>query len=516
MPGVDSAWNPYRLWEGEDAVRDDLARATGTALIWRGLELAGDKVIFLVRMLILARLLSPDDFGLLAIAMTAIGFLLSVTDFGMLPALVQQRKLDVEQYDIAWTVIVTRAAMVGGVVFVSAPLIAGIFDEPRATRILQALAIRPLLEAGASIKMADLMRDLKFRPMTVAKLSEGVLNTIVAILLAGRYGVWALVFGALVGAVGYLIVSYMLAPHLPRLFFDFKSMRPLIRFGRWIFFSGLIAVCGGMILKIVISRELGAVQLGLYFLAARLAFLPAEVATKVAGHVAFPLYARLQADRGQSERAFRAMLTGMSALLLPICLMIIVLAPSFVEHVLGPRWAGTAPVIQILTLVSVVGMLGEATGPIFKGLGQPHKVTVIEAVQSFLIVAFVWGLANRYGLVGAVLAWFPAIGVSQVISVVFIRKMLHRPFSGLLGPMTAVAAASIAGATIAFIVDQLVPGLPGLGFAVISGGLCFSALILALDGRFGLGFRENLGKAFPQIAAFKGWKLGSSKVKAQS
>jgi O-antigen/teichoic acid export membrane protein len=424
-------------------VKDGLAKLAGTALLWRAIELAGVKIIFLVRLLILARLLSPDDFGLLAIAMTAIGFLLSITDFGMVPALVQRSELNKQHYNAAWTVIVVRAAGIAAIVFLAAPLIANVFNEPRAIPILQVLSIRPLLEASASIRIADLIRDLEFRSLAFVKLSEGVINTIIAIGLARYFGVWALVWGALAGTTAYLVMSYLLAPHRPSLLFDFKAIQPLIRFGRWIFLTGLIAVFGGLTLRVVISRQLGTAQLGLYFLAASLAFLPSEVATKVAGYVAFPLYARLQSDIQQATRAFRAMLTGMSAILFPVCFLIIVLAPSIVQNILGPRWEGTVPVIRILALVSMIGVLGEATVPILNGLGQPYKVTILETVQSLLIIILVWGLAARYGLIGAVLAWLPAIMVSQVFSVVFVKRILWRPFSALIIPMVAITSASL-------------------------------------------------------------------------
>jgi O-antigen/teichoic acid export membrane protein len=486
-------------------VKDGLAKLAGTALLWRAIELAGVKIIFLVRLLILARLLSPDDFGLLAIAMTAIGFLLSITDFGMVPALVQRPELNKKHYNAAWTVIIVRSTVIATIVFLAAPLIANIFNEPRAIPILQVLSIRPLLEASASIRIADLIRDLEFRSLAFVKLSEGVLNTIIAIGLARYFGVWALVWGALAGTTAYLVMSYLLAPHRPSLLFDFKAIQSLIQFGRWIFLTGLIAVLGSLILRVVISRQLGTAQLGLYFLAASLAFLPSEVATKVAGYVAFPLYSRLQSDIHQATRAFRAMLTGMSAILFPMCFLIIVLAPSIVQNILGPRWEGTVPVIRILALVSMIGVLGEATVPILNGLGQPYKVTILETVQSLLIIILVWGLAARYGLIGAVLAWLPAIMVSQVFSVVFVKRILWRPFSALIIPMVAITSASLAGAMLALVVDNLISGISGFVMANFLALITIGTLLWVSDRRFALGLVDNLGRIFPQVASFIGY-----------
>jgi O-antigen/teichoic acid export membrane protein len=480
-------------------VRDDLAKLTGTAIVWRGLELVGVKIIFLLRMLILARLLSPDDFGLLAIAMTAIGFLLSITDFGMIPALVQQPKLDSEHYHAAWTVIVARATTIAGLVFLSAPFIAGIFDEPRAAAILQVLAIRPLIEASASIRMADLMRNLRFRSLAVAKLSEGLLNTIVAIVLARHFGVWALVFGALAGATGYMALSYILAPHRPHLLLDFKTAKPLIRFGRWIFLRGLIIVVGGILLNIVISRKLGAAQLGLYFLAARLAFLPSEVASKVVGNVAFPLFSRIQSDTLQIAKTFRAMFTVIWAFILPFGLLLIILAPSLVQEVLGPRWEGSAPVIRIIAVVSIVSIVGEIITPLLKAVGQPYKVVISAGIQTTCLIAFVWVLTENYGINGAALAWLPAMMASQIIILAFIHQILPKPFNGLAIPVIVISGTSAMGACTAFIMGQFVPGLTGFVLAISTALLTTGAGMWIADSRFELGLKDSLGRIFPQI-----------------
>jgi O-antigen/teichoic acid export membrane protein len=491
-------------------MKDKLASLTGTALVWRAIQLVGVKTIFLVRLLILARLLSPDDFGLLAIAVTAIGFLLSVTDFGMIPALVQREQINDQYYNTAWTIGLIRALMISLVVFFAAPVIAKIFAEARATVILQVLAIRPLLDAAASIKLAEVIRNLKFRSLALVKLSEALLNTFVAITLAKSFGVWALVAGALVGSTSYMVISYLLAPHRPELFLSYASVRPLIAFGRWIFLTGLIAVFGGSILNVVISRQLGAVELGLYFLAAKLAFLPAELASEVAGSVAFPLYARLQSDIRQATRAFRGMLASLTALLLPICVLIIVLAPSLVQDILGSHWDGTLPLIQILAMISFIGLFGETIVPVLKGLGQPYKVAVLETVQSLLLIIFVLVLAGRYGLVGAALAWLPAIAVSQGISFVFAKKILYKPFKGLQIPMIAIMLASGLGAGVAFGIDRALGGIFGFAIANLIAVAVIGMALLALDRRFDLGLANAFTRTIPQIATLVGFSPAKS------
>lgn len=477
-----------------------MTQQAGSAMFWKAFQMGGVKIIFLARTLILARLLLPDDFGLLAISLIAVDFLMSITNMGMIPALVQQPQPDEHQYDTAWTVGLTRALIIASVVLLAAPLAATLFSEPRATPLIQVMALRPALEAAASIKVAELTRSLRFRTLTFLYLPEALGNTLVSIALAPFFGVWALVAGTLTGPLIYIVVSYLVAPHRPRLVLDSTAARSLIRFGRWIFLMGLIAVSGSALLQVVISRELGAAELGLYYLAGKLAFIPAEISSEVVGAVAFPLYSRLQAQADQLARAFRAIFTTVSALLVPLCALIIALAPALVENALGSRWQGTAPLIQLLALVNVIGLFGDTVMPLLKGVGQPYKLVVIEFVQSALLIGLIGGLTGSYGVLGAPLAWLAAVGASQLLSGLFIRRLLSRPFAGVGRPLFAIVAVSGLGGVMAWTIAESLPGLAGLVVAAVLGLFVIGLTLFVLDRSFALGLGRDLGLAFPQVA----------------
>ena len=295
-----------------------LARRAGTALAWRAFQLAAVKGLFLLRTLILARLLAPDDFGLFAIASMALLVLLTLTELWMAPALVQYPRVDETHYDSAWTVNMLRALCVSAVLIVAAPVIAALFAEPRATSILRLLALKPLIDGTTSIKIADLMRTFAYRRLAGITIVPAAVETVASVLLAVNFGVWGLVGGALAGAVSGALSSYVLAPHRPRFLLMRDAVQPLIHYGRWLFLTGLVAIAASSLTQVVISRQLGPTELGLYFLAAKLAFLPHELATQVVGDVALSVYARIQDDRTRTAKAFRSIFLGMTTVLLPM------------------------------------------------------------------------------------------------------------------------------------------------------------------------------------------------------
>ena len=480
-------------------------RAAGKAMLWQSFQLGGVKAIYMIRLLVLAALLTPADFGLVAIATAATGFLMNLTNFGLIPALVQAKDLDEVRYDSVWTFDFSRSLLIASLTIGFAPLIASIFAEPLAIPIIRALALRPLFESMISIKVATLNRNLMFRPLAYLRIVEAIVNTIISITLAKFVGVWALVFGSLGGAISMVVASYILAPHRPHISFDWKSIRPLMNFGGWILVIGLLTMASNYGLRIVISRQLGAEALGLYFIAAQLAFLPSELASEMVGTVAFPLFARLHHDIAQATRVFRALFSGLAAVIYPISMLIIVFAPTLTNDILGPEWAGTEMLIRVLSVVVMIGIFGEVAVSVFKGFGQPYRVAFLEVFQSSITLILVWVLTSRFGLVGSALAWLPAILLSQILSARFLREILDHPLKGLHMPLLAILTGAGLCVLVATFVSDLIPGLIGLIIATALGGASTLAFLWATDRRFKLGFAHNIALVFPQFADFLGF-----------
>jgi O-antigen/teichoic acid export membrane protein len=342
---------------------------------------------------------------------------------------------------------------------------------------------------------------LTFRPLAILKIVEAIFNAIISIALAKLLGVWAMVLGMIGGAASMVIASYILAPYSPRISYDWQSVRPLLKFGRWLLVTGIFAMAGNFGLRLIVSRQVGAEGLGLYFLAAQLAFLPNEVASEVVGTVAFPLFARLRSQLQQAARAFQAILTGLMALLYPTCALIIVLSPVLVQDVLGAKWEGTVVLIQILGLGAMIALLGDATIPLVKGFGQSYRVTQIELVQSSSLILMVWFFTSRYGTLGAALAWLPAIICVQILCLYFIQDIFHNSLKEVRKPLLAILIATVAGAAISYLAIHVLPNIPGLVIASLLAALVIVSILWFSDHRYSLGLLRNIAVAFPQLAS---------------
>jgi O-antigen/teichoic acid export membrane protein len=459
------------------------------ALRWRLAQLAGVQGIYFLRLLILAKLLAPDAFGLLAIAMIAISVLMRLSDVGMIPALVQRRDITAAEEDAAWSVGLLRATLVALALVVTAPTIARLFNEPAAAAIIQALALRPLIDAGASIGVATLTRDLKFRQLALIYLSGAAADLVTAVASAPALGVWALVAGALAGSAVTTVASYVFAPHRPRVTLDWRVIAPLVNFGRWFLLAGVATLTGTLVTQLAVSRGLGAAALGLYFLALKLAFLPVDAAGAVVGAVAFPMFAGLRDDPRATARAFAMLLGGLALVLIPAYALLITLAPVF-EQALGTRWAGTAPIVQILSLAGVAAILADLLAPLLLGKGLAARVFTLEAVQTTVLIASLWSLLAWFGVEGAALAVLAGNLAAMGLAGIWMRRLLPGVLPEIRRRFTAALLAAVAAAVAATLFAGPWTGFPALIAGAAAGVAATIAVLWLLNTQLGLELRE--------------------------
>lgn len=494
----------------------DLPRV-GSALIWKGVQLFGGKAISLVRILVLARLLAPEEFGLLAIAAVVIELLMAVTTLGTSEALVQRDRVGRRDYDTAWTLEMLRALVVAVLVVVSAPLVAEMFGEPRATPFLQVLGLRPLVDAAASVRLVDLTRSLQMQSVALMRVSSSAIDTLgtillvlflppllvdaaVSVALVQTMGVWALVVGAFAGSLSTTVLSYVIAPYRPRLCLDRRAFMSLIGFGKWLLVTGVVGIVGHLALRAIISQRLGTTELGIFYLALKLTLLPNDLAGEVIRSVTFPVVAKARGDIARVRRAFRAAVTAMLAVLMPAYVCMIALSDSVTKHILGEQWHGLAPVIALLAVDGIVDIVADATKPLLLGLGRPHARALIKGVRVAVLVGLAWWLTGEWGVAGAAVAWVVAESVQGVVAVVMARRALPHPFSGLTRGLVVIAAASIAGGVVGWWIDWMLPGLAGLIAGAVAALGLSGLLLLVLDRLFALGLASDFARAFPAVA----------------
>jgi O-antigen/teichoic acid export membrane protein len=472
----------------------------GRGLMWKAVQMGGTKGLYLAGTLVLGHLLTPSDFGHVAIAVVVVTSLMTATETGMTPALVQAHTSIAENYDVAWTIGVVRSLFIAAIMFFGASLLSDLFDDPQAVHNLQLMSLWPVFTALASPRQADLMRAFNFAALAAVAIIAVVVELVLSIALAPRLGGAAIVIGKVTGVGAACIASYVVAPYRPRLRFRVGPARQLVSFGRWMFAIGVTAVTGDLCMRVLISRNLGVAALGLFSLADRLAEVPSQVAGEATGSVALALYSRLRFEPPRLAVALQSHLIGVMTFLLPATALLVGLAGPLQEHLLGPSWTGASPLIMILAIGYMLELSFTAVSPLLQAEGAGRKLYIVELGQYIALVSGAGLLTKPIGLMG--------VGIARILASLVLQLGGARIVSSSLGPrisnvMRAAAAltffAAVAGGC-AWLIATAIGGITGLGAGGVVGLLFFVTVTFLADRRLNVGVRESLGVFFPSLA----------------
>ncbi len=363
-----------------------------------------DKGLNFVKVLILARLLTPEDFGLVGIAWLAILSLETFSQTGFQAALIQRKgKID-EFLDTAWVIQFLRGILLFALLFFLAPLAEKFFNSSGVTPVLRFLGLTLIIGGLSNIGMVTFIKELNFRKQFAYQISGTLSDFLVAIPFALILrDVWALAWGQIAGATMRTIVSYFLHPYKPRLKFDLEKAHELFSFGRWVTVSTIIIFFFTNGDNAFVGKFLGITALGLYQMAYRISNLPATEIAHVISQVAFPAYSKLQESLPRLKEAYLKVFQLIVFLAFPAAGLIFVLASDFTKIFLGEKWMPMVPAMQVLCIFGVTRALNATTGSIFQAVGRPSIIAKVSFIQLIFLAVIIYPLVKMSNLVGV--AW---------------------------------------------------------------------------------------------------------------
>lgn len=359
------------------------------------------QIFSLVRLVILARILAPHDFGLMGIALLTMTILETFSQTGFQTALIQ-KKGDIESYlNAGWTVLILRGFILFAILYLIAPYASIFFNTPEAKPIIQVIGFSLLFQAFTNIGFTYFLKELKFDKQFTYELTGTLADFIVAILaVLILRNVWALVLGLLAGNAVRCFVSYLIHPYRPRLSFHLGKAKELWGFGRWILGSSILIFLLTNGDNICVGKILGATALGFYQMAYRISNMPATEITHVISQVTFPAYSKLQDDLVKLREAYLKVLQVTAFLSFPIAGLIFILAPDFTMVFLGKKWMPMVPALQVLCILGTLRAIAAASGPVFLALGRPDIEAKLPAGQLVLLAILIYPLTTKWGIAG--------------------------------------------------------------------------------------------------------------------
>lgn len=400
-----------------------LSQRVAKSSLWLFLSRYSIQILNIVKIVFLARLLSPSDFGIFSAATIAISLLESFSQTGFTQALIQKKGEVRDYFDTAWIVKVIRGLLLTLLLIIFSDSIAGFFGEPSLSLIIKIVGLTIFLDGLSSVAFVYAFRELQFHKYFIFN----VLGTVVDLIFSVSFAFllqnyWALVIGFLAGTIVKFTASYIIYPYLPRFSFSMKKAKELMGFGKWIFGSNILGFFIAQGESIFIGRFLGIVSLGYYQMAYKISsFLNMEI---IAGAL-FPTYSKVQDNHEVIKNAYIKTIKILALLFMPAAGGIFVLSPDFIKVFLGAKWLPATSSLQILIWASFIWSLAVITSPVFQALGKPKIETFMNMVRLAILLLLVYPLINVFGITGAALAVLAGVLASTLGSLFFAAKIVH-------------------------------------------------------------------------------------------
>ena len=461
------------------------APGLASATRWMVLGRLVTQVSRLVVSVLLARLLAPEAFGLVAVAMTTILALEVLKDLGTGAAVIQ--RLDVDQrllssvfYLNAFTGVLTAGLMAAG-----APIIAGLFSTPQATPVVRALSLVLLAGGFTQIHHAMLRRTMQFNGVALVEMTGALVVGVVSVGLAlAGAGVWAMVWGNVAGATAGSVVAWRRSGWQPSLMFGWGSLRSIAGFSLHTAAFNATTFALRNTDKLLVGRWLGASPLGVYSLAQRTISYPVESIAHVLMTVLFPAFARVQEDHAALRKGYTRALAAIAFVTLPVTVGLAAVADPLVRALLGDQWLDLIPLLWFMAPAGGLVAMLSAVNTLYSAKGRADWMFRWGLVSGAATLgAFAIGL--QWGLVGLAIAYLAISLILTPIGLSIPLRLIDMRLRELLGPLVPYVGMTLAMALAAWGTATLVAGaglgpLPQMLAGIGAGGVVYLGLTLIL------------------------------------
>src|SRR4051812_9137595 len=454
-----------------------LSTRTLHGMFWAYGSYVGGRVLVLVSTAILARLLVPEDFGLVALALTFTVFLDTVGDLGVSQALVIVDEEEVERR--ANTAFRFTVGIGAGLTLLTAaisPLVAAFFHRDELLAIMPVLGLNFLIRSLGTTHYALAQKRIDFRVRTAAELADVVVRGGVGIALAlAGAGAWALVIGYVVGSLTTTIVLWVLSPWRPHLRAKRESLGKLLRFGGTLTAVDVLSGVIGNVDYLFVGRVLGTSALGLYTLGFRLPELIVFNLSVVAAQVLFPAFAAVARDA--LKDAYIKALRFVLMIGLPPPAVLLILAEPVILVAFGDQWRGSVEPMQILTVFAFLVTVGIPAGTAYKAVGRADVILKIAIPRVIALVVLLLLFTDR-GIAAAAACQAAVAGVAAIIEIGLASRLLGVRVTKIAATAWPPLAATAVLAGVLLATNALIDGaLATLLVGCALGGCAYIAML---------------------------------------
>lgn len=450
-------------------------------VVWSALESWGGQAISLVVFFLLARILGPKAFGLVALASIFISFVGMFLDQGFSTAIIQRHELEAGHLDTAFWVNLGISLLLTIFGIFAAGLIANLFDEQQLIPIIRWLSLSFLINGFGSVQNAIFQRNLVFKTLAVRSLVATTLGGVVGVVMAfSDLGVWSLVGKQLVDQLVRVLVLWLASDWRPGFNASAKQFRELFSFGVNMVGIKIINFLNMRADDLLIGYFLGSVELGYYSVAYRLLLVMIQLLTGIVTKVAMPTFSKLQEEPEKLRGAFYTVTQLTSLISFPIFLGMAALAPELISLVFGEKWLPSIRVMQILAFNGIYSSVISFSGIIITAIGKPSlnlKVGAIHSVANVIgfAIAVHWGIiavASTFVIRGYLLAPIRLFLLKKLVGIELIAY-----FRQYTAPLAAAVAMLFVILGIKYFLNSLISPYILLAICILTGFFIYTLTV---------------------------------------
>lgn len=390
---------------------------------WIGGLRFSTRIIAYIRIAILARILTPAQFGVFGIAYLILALIEIITETGINVFLVQEKNEN-EYINSAWIVSIVRGIVISLVILVLAPFVISFFNSPESLQVLLLISVVPVIRGFINPSVVKFQKNLEFRKEFIYKSFIFVVETFTVIIFAlMTKSAICFAVGLIIGALLEVILSFFLVRPIPNFSLKLDQAVKIMARGKWITAAGVFNYLFHHGDDFVVGKILGVSSLGLYDVAYRISSLPISEVSDVVSRVAFPVYSKISDDNSRLKSAYIKTALITTLIVIPIGVIFFIIPEFIIKVVLGEQWIQASPVFQILTIYGVLRAISNTTSPLFWGIKKQEFVTIITFISFLAVAIIIIPLIQYFGIIGASVSVVIATMVGLFVNLYFLSTV---------------------------------------------------------------------------------------------
>ncbi len=470
--------------------KKSLKKQTLYGIVWRGSSDILKQILQIVFTMILARLLTKGDFGLVAMVMLVNRFVVSMTNIGFGGAIVQSQTVTKNQISAVFYIQLVINMLLTVVVFFSAGLASSFFKAPELVPLIKVCAFAIVLQ---SLQFPNILlrKALKFKNYSLIEISAMVVANSIAIVLAIQgFGVWALVWRLMVQRILFGLLSFYYGKWLP-LTPEFKGIKPLFKYGINMLGSNMGYYFAENLIAILTGKYLGKETLGLFNIAYNLAIVPASKIKTVITTVLTASFSKLQFETDKFSSGFNSALKYIALVFIPVMLFISASSYNTIPLFYGDEWKGASPFLLLLSFVGIFRGISHVLRSAIQSKGKTKIILHATIIELFTSLPIMYVAMSKYGIYGLITGYLLGAMFGFIYIVVYYDKMILLQYASYKALKNGVIIGSVIFMIVYFQSYLMLPNIFSVIIQALSSLIVFLVLFKVFENQNVLSLLKN-------------------------